>query len=626
MGRVAVLSDSLVNKIAAGEVIERPSAVIKELVENSVDAGAGRILVQVEGGGRALLRVVDDGCGMDRDDARTAMERHATSKIRDDRDLFCIRTLGFRGEALPSIAEVSRFELITGERGQEAGTRLVLDGGVWERIEDGPNPGGTDISVRRLFFNTPVRLKFLKAPRTELSHIGDVVQRMALAHPDVAFRLEVDGRQTLDVPSADTLRTRVARVLGRRAAEQMVDLGAQEGDVRVEGMVGLPGLHRSGNGSIYLYVNGRAVKDRTLVGAVLAGYRGLIPPGRYPVVVLFVDLPPGDVDVNVHPTKVDVRFQHGRDVFRFLGAALTGVLAQADAGGPAPLFRPSAGRQLALGQAVDPAPSLAADPPSAGPLLAADGPGLGLVLPPSSPPLPTALPDGPAAPLDPLGRASRPPGAPPTFRGEPDAGGRSAREPDPRARPDLGCARAIGHYGGRWLLAESEGELLLVDAVGGHQRILFERLRRAAATELPRQRLLVPELLELEPAAVVLLEAQSDVLSAHGLEVSSFGGGTLALQAVPRGAHAQRCRGALVSLAGRFAEIPARRAADAAAREVAGALAAWLALDPAEPPTHSEQRLLLAALAAQGVPPLSPWGRPLLARFGRDEVARWPRP
>lgn len=538
MGRIAVLPDSLINKIAAGEVIERPGSVIKELVENSLDAGAGRIDVYVEGGGRALLRVVDDGCGMGRDDARTCLERHATSKIRSDADLFAIDTLGFRGEAIPSIAEVSRFEVITGERGADAGTRIVVDGGVWERIEDAPNPGGTDIAVRRLFFNTPVRLKFLKAPRTELGHISAVVLRMALAHPEVAFRLEVDGKGVLDLPRADSLRERVRKALGKRTAEGMEALQAEDGPIRLEGLVGVPSLHRSGNGGLYLYVNGRAVKDRTLVGAVLAAYRGLLPPGRYPVVVLFLDLPPEDVDVNVHPTKVDVRFQRNREVFRFLGAALTDVLARADAGPAASLFPTSRGRQLTLG-AARPVPTQPAE--------------------------------------------------------------------------DLGALRAIGHYAGRWLLAQGGDRLVVVDAVAAHERVLYERL--LADAPVGTRRLLVPELLELEEAQVERLDSARDLLSGLGLEIASFGGDTLALHAGPRGAHPQRCRGALVALPARFDRTTA-----------AAHFASWLALDPEEPLTDAEQRLLLSALRRCADPRRSPWGTPVLARFGPDEVARWPRP
>jgi DNA mismatch repair protein MutL len=617
MGRVSVLPDSLINKIAAGEVIERPSSVIKELVENSLDAGAGRILVQVEGGGRALLRVVDDGSGMGREDARACLERHATSKIRDDKDLFAIRTLGFRGEALPSIAEISRFELTTGERGDEAGTHIILDGGAWERIEDAPNPGGTDIAVRRLFFNTPVRLKFLKAPRTELSHIGDVVQRMALSHPDVAFRLEVDGRQTLDLPAADDLRRRAARVLGRRTAEQLFDVGAQEGAVRLEGLIGQPSLHRSGNGSLYLYVNGRFVKDRTLVGAVLAAYRGLLPPGRYPVAVLFVDVPPDEVDVNVHPTKVDVRFQNGRDVFRFIGAALTDALASLDAGPPAPLFPTSGGRQLSLGQAPASAVLVAADAPRppAEPVPSS----VAAAAPPESAPPSTAV-------LDPVGRADRAPGLAPELRGEPIGSQRSMRAAwGGRSRPALGTARAIGQFRGRWLLAESAGELLVVDAVAAHQRVLFDRLSLGAARGVPSQRLLVPQLLELEEAHVAALDGLEADLTSFGLELSAFGGGTLALHAVPRGANPLRCRGAVVSLARRFSEAASRRCGDAPGREIAAVLAAWLALDPDEQPTEPEQRILLSALSSCDAANISPWGVSILARFGPDDVARWPK-
>ena len=325
--RIQILSDSLVNKIAAGEVIERPASVVKELVENAIDAGAGRVDIEVDGGGRALIRVCDDGTGMGRDDALLALERHATSKIASDEDLFALTSLGFRGEALPSIAEVSRFELVTGTRDTDVGSRLVVDGGVVKQVEDAPNPGGTEVVVRRLFFNVPVRLKFLRQPRTEMSHVVDVVTRIAMAHPSVGFKLSSSQRTLVDAPPSEGLSGRVLGLLGKSTARGLHPFHDEQAGLRAEGLLSDPSLHRSNNAGLYLYVNGRPVRDRTFVGAVLSAYRGVVPRGRYPTVVFFLDLPPEEVDVNVHPTKAEVRFLDGRAVWRFVSTVLSEALA-----------------------------------------------------------------------------------------------------------------------------------------------------------------------------------------------------------------------------------------------------------------------------------------------------------
>ncbi len=657
VARVRLLDDAVINQIAAGEVIERPASVIKELVENAVDAGATRVDVEVEKGGRALISVIDDGSGMSREDALMALERHATSKIRDAGDLFAIQSLGFRGEAVPSIAAVSRFELITGEEGDVAGTRIVVEGGRVETVEDAPNPGGTEIRVRRLFFNTPVRTRFLRSPRTEMAHVVEAVQRLALAAPSVAFRLVSDGRTVLDAPRAHDLRTRAAAIVGKKAAAGLIPLQAERGELRLEGLVSDPSLHRAANNALYLYVNGRFVKDRTLVGSVLSAYRGVIPRGRYPVVVLFLDLPPDRVDVNVHPTKVEVRFVDGSAVWRLVGAAVTDRLAAAMPGRESPDARPDASG------------------PEGGPGTGGFGPvtGRGPLLPfgrsiasRAMDAAPPALDDGPA---DPLGRAAAddPDDAAGPGEGPGRAcGGRAATWLDKLRkatedgtawgggdRPRFAELRVLAQYDRTFLLCElgrgpgagargspfrgagraggrvagRDSQLVVLDQHAAHERVMFERLRaRAGAGKARTQRLLVPELLELDRSrTTALAEEAGPLLAEIGVEVSAFGDDVVALQGVPAGISSKRVRRTVEDLA---SEILAgagreRRVVDELRYEIAALLACHSAVRAGDVLSPDEIRTLLVQLDAIDHAFACPHGRPTLVRFARDEVARW---
>ena len=575
--RVQVLPDSLINKIAAGEVIERPASVVKELVENSLDAGASRIEVELEGGGRALVRVADDGAGMPREDALCALQRHATSKIACDDDLFAIRSLGFRGEAVPSIAEVSRFELVTGVAGADAGTRVVVDGGVIERVEDGPNPGGTEIRVRRLFFNTPVRLKFLRTPRTEVARVQDVLQRMALSHPDVAFRLTVDGRKTLDLPVAADLRTRVGAALGGSVAKQLLAVQARDGELDIEGLVSRPALHRSSSDGLHLFVNGRFVKDRTFIGALRGAYQDLLPRGRYPVVVLFLDLEPSLVDVNVHPAKVEVRFQDSGRIWRFLQRSVVRALAR---GGEGADVSPS-----------EPAPQLSLTP---------------------APRRPT--PQGAVgwrrirdealrkAPPPPQRAADRP--------AEPAKSAEPAASPPP---PPVGPAdtvftrlRLMGDLAERWLVCADGSHLVLVDRSVLRRRVM---LRELLAGRVSPRRLLVPQLVEAGAADVRRLDTAAERLAPLGVELRALGEDTVTVQAAPP------------SLApGRVADLVAdwigalRAGADD--RELARLLALHSA---AGDPAPLDARLLERAAEE----PLPDGREALVVSFTPGEVERW---
>src|SRR5579863_8246561 len=372
MGRIHVLSEQVANKIAAGEVVERPASVVKELLENSLDAGATRIKISVEAGGKKLIQITDNGCGMVRDDAMLAFERHATSKIKDAEDLLSVATLGFRGEALPSIASVSRLRLETqaapGQSGEDtAGTVIEINGGKIARVEEAGLPPGTSITVRDLFFNTPARKKFLKSESTELSHIASLVTHYALAHPEKHFELHSATNAMLVAPPVAGYSERVYQVFGKETLDQLIavaamqslehvglpqpppwrrqepeeedeggpDSGATPGEMRLHGFVSKPEIQKLNRNSIYVFVNGRLIRDRLIQHALTEAYRNIIPPTVYPVVLLFLEMPPAEVDVNVHPSKTEVRFRQSSVMHDFVRDAVRAALMKAR---PAPQF------------------------------------------------------------------------------------------------------------------------------------------------------------------------------------------------------------------------------------------------------------------------------------------------
>ena len=346
MSRIRILPEIISNKIAAGEVVERPASVVKELVENALDAGSDRILVEVEKGGRSLIRVSDNGSGMSRDDALLSLERYATSKIFSDQDLFSIRTLGFRGEALPSIASVSKFTLVTREPDADAGTEIKINGGKIQQVADAGAPPGTLIAVEQLFFNTPARRKFLKSIGTEMGHIAEVVASMALSRPEVSFKLVHDGRTVKDWPATDRM-DRVTDILGRDASAHLVALEKGADGYAVDGWIGAPRVTRRTYRGVFVFVNGRYVRDRMIQHALFAGYSQRLVKGQYPVAVLFVTVPFDEMDVNVHPTKSEVKFVRHRLVHDLVHSSVSEALNDHDRKGwgvPAPgIAEPPAG-------------------------------------------------------------------------------------------------------------------------------------------------------------------------------------------------------------------------------------------------------------------------------------------
>jgi len=613
---VRVLSGSLINKIAAGEVLERPASAVKELLENSIDAQATRIRVELAAGGRSLLRVVDDGVGMSRVDAVLALKRHATSKIRTDQDLFAIRTLGFRGEALPSIAEVSRFEMDTGRRDEPVGTHLLVDGGEVRRVEDAPNPGGTDIRVRRLFFNTPVRLKFLKTPRTEMNHVTQAVTRLAMAHPHVGFELVSDGRKVLDVAPSDDLEGRLAGLLGRGVVGSMHPFEADAAGLRAEGMVSDPTLHRSSNAGVHVFVNGRYVRDRTLIAAVLSAYKPYLPRGRYPVAVLFVDVPADRVDVNVHPAKTEIRFRDGRRLYRFVSTHLDACLRGLGK-------RPSMGDLDSVVGAPgrgSPAPIQATMP-------------LGETHAPSfwgaqrahlmerAPPRPTTSPASPAA----RRRTTRPSASAPDAPSLPSA---PVPRPDPIPQrrldgtdhPRFGDLHVLAEFGSL-LLCDDGRDLIVVDPVAARERVLFESLcGRLPEVPARSQRLLVPVLLELDREQVDVLVAFEPILADVGVEVSSFGEGTLSVHALPAGVDARRAHGVVSEIAAALRGRPLKRTGEELRGDLASVLASHCSPTASARMFPEEVSELFARLDRIDFRLPRPGGRPITARWTRDEI------
>jgi DNA mismatch repair protein MutL len=518
---VRQLSEATVNRIAAGEVVERPASAVKELVENALDAGATRIDVLTDGGGRRLIRITDDGAGMTRADLALAVDRHATSKLADD-DLLDIRTLGFRGEALPSIGAIAHLAITSRHKDEPHAWAIAVDGGVKADVKPAALGEGTRVEVRDLFYATPARLKFLKSERTEAEAIRDVVRRLAMSRPDVAFTLAGEERAPVTwaaaLPGAPGRLARLADILGMDFRANAVEIMGERNGVAVEGFAGLPTLSRANALGQYLFVNGRPVRDKLLIGVVRAAYADYLPRDRHPMVALFVTLPPREVDVNVHPAKAEVRFRDPQLVRALLITSLQYALARdgqraATTGGSATIaaFR---------------SPTLPS-PASGGGL----GGGRGGWDWRRSP----ARPDG--VPLGVYGNAALglAEAAQEAFDvGAPSADARAAiAEPAPDLidRP-LGAARAQVHEA--FIVAQTRAGIVIVDQHAAHERIVYERMKAALeATGVARQILLIPEVVELDEADVERVIARADELARFGLVLEAFGPGAVAVRETP---------------------------------------------------------------------------------------------
>jgi len=557
---VRILEDHVVNRIAAGEVVERPASVVKELVENALDADPTDVRVELEAGGKRLIRVVDDGSGMSRQDAMMCIERHATSKIRSDDDLLRVSTMGFRGEALPSIASVSRFQLISRRAEDDEGTKVVLEGGKLIAVEACGCAPGTEVTVQDLFHRVPARRSFMRTTQTEYGHCVEAVTRVAMVRPDIDFSLNHNGRETLRAPAGGGLPRRVASLLGPYG-EALREVGFTRGTLKVRGLVSPVGVHRQTAASgMYLYVNGRFVRDTILRKAVLEAYHGLVPAGRYPVVVLQLDMPPDQVDMNVHPSKVEVRFRSPRDIRAAVSQGLREGLREhglyaappkpvAQARPPAPAPEPV--RQAALPmRAPLPFPTRRPQPPSPS------------ALPPDfdeQPPPPMTAEPTPAPPTAAEPVAAEPVPAPPTAA-EPVAAApmppQHAPSPSPAPKsqapvpavpaaplagihpllpvPTFGDLEVIGQLASTYVLCEGAGELVVIDQHAAHERITLVRLQRIHRQQRPSaQTLLTPVRVALPPAHAAVLEPQLELLSSVGLDIRAAGPEAFTIHAIP---------------------------------------------------------------------------------------------
>jgi DNA mismatch repair protein MutL len=520
MSQIKILPEILSNKIAAGEVVERPASVVKELVENSLDAQSTRIIIEIEKGGRSLIRVSDDGIGMGHDDALLALERYATSKIHRDEDLFSIHTLGFRGEALPSIAAVSRFALVTCDQASDAGTEIIVDGGKIKKVSDTGAPPGTMITIKQLFFNTPARRKFLKSIGTEMGHIADIVSSIAMGRPDVQFQLIHNSKTVKRWPATSAWVERIIDVVGKDLKNDLHPINLKRPGISICGWISSPRVSRTTSRGIYVYANKRFVRDRIIQHGLFQGYTQRLVKGQFPIAVVFLDVPFDEVDVNVHPTKNEVRFSRQHQVHDAVKQAVAQTLYEID--------RPGWGttehdqdRQYPAGAGISEA--------AAGEfgMRNAECGKKSENFESFDSRIQNNLLDGDVYPTQPAATTSHP--APRTAH--PATRDRQAPIWQKKLFGDL---RMIGQFRNTYIVCESAGSLILVDQHAAHERILFEKLLHQSHADKPAgQQLLVPETVDLGFREANALEKIIPDLTSFGLVIEPFGGNTFIVKSVP---------------------------------------------------------------------------------------------
>ena len=586
MSDIRLLSDQLINRIAAGEVVERPASVLKELMENSLDAGATRLEVDIENGGRRLVAVKDNGRGMGPDDLLLAVERHATSKLAEESDLLNIDTLGFRGEALPSIGAVSRLTITSADGGDGSGRRARISGGRLLGVDDVARDRGTTVEAADLFFNVPARRKFLKSTATEAAHCLETVQRFAIGRPELRLIYRHNRQEMLSTSPKEDERARLARVLGRDTARSLIPFEGRTGVLELRGWLGVPEMSRSRAGAVYLFVNGRPVRDRLLMRTVLASYQSRLPAGRYPAVVLFVSVDPREVDVNVHPAKAEVRFRQPNEIYQ----AAVDIMSRA-------LSREMAPRPLRP-------PAYHSGPPRSEPLVGERSPGFewsGRPLPGAGYPVPArgnaaALPEVTVLPseLRPADEIQNVPGL-----------------------------RPVGQIFHSYILAQGPDELWVVDQHAAHERVLFERLAgELKAGGLSRQGLLIPETVDLTPTQAVLLSEILEELGRFGFDVEPFGGGTYVIRATPGILAGKDQAGVLQEIMDRAGADRPSAGLEKFEHELLSALACQGAVKAGQALSFEEMDRLLEDLGRCDVPTHCPHGRPLIFSLERREIER----
>jgi DNA mismatch repair protein MutL len=664
MSKIRVLPDHISNLIAAGEVVERPASVAKELVENAIDAGATRIVIDVESGGRRLLKITDDGEGMTRDDAILAFERHATSKISKAEDLAAIGTLGFRGEALASIASVARVDLFTCTEDASAATRVTIEGGRMRDVKDAAHPRGTTIAVRDLFFNTPARRKFLRSEATESYHLTNLVTHYALAHPEISFTLTNNGRETLRVAPAKDVRERAYQIFGAQFLEGLLEVNNAVSEptetsfslpqiAKVKGFVSAPRERRTSRDAQFLFVNGRFVRDRLIGRALSEGYRSILPHGVYPVALLFIDVPLEEVDVNVHPAKTEVRFRRAAAVADAVREAVRAGLASAGFA-PATEIRDTA--SIAEDLDADEAVAAPAAPQLDSAQLTTETQARGFELRPQpqqdriafataraeAQPLPDFSP-GPASES-----AASSISVNASIAAQIDSeDALSAAElatpsSDSRAFPDLppldsaikfvrevpveslsANIRALGQLDESFIIATDDEGLLLIDQHVAHERVLFDKYRALEASRKPEsQQMLIPETFDLTPAQAAAFDVVAEELEAYGFELMRLSGRTVAIKSAPGDLPASEARNVLSEVLDTV-DAEKRGAARANLRdEIAASLACHAAIKVNMPLAPEKMRWLIDRLLLTSSPTTCPHGRPVILRLATQDILK----
>jgi len=678
MGRIHVLSETVANKIAAGEVVERPASVVKELIENSLDAGATRVQVDVEAGGRKLIQVTDNGSGMVRDDALLAFERHATSKLKNDEDLLSIATLGFRGEALPSIASVSRLRLETREASEGGGTVIEIAGGRILSVEEAGLPAGTSIQVRDLFFNMPARKKFLKAESTELSHVASLVTHYALAHPEMHWELHSSSNAILVAPPVASHSERIYQVFGKETLDELIPLAAQmaleraglpepppwrraaeyesptPGELRIHGFTSKPEIQKLNRNSIFIFVNGRLIRDKVVMHAILEGYRNILPPTVYPVVLLFLEMPCAEVDVNVHPSKTEVRFRQQSFVHDFVREAVRSALMAAR---PAPAFAveihsaPSA--RVALtpplsGSAADTSRAVARRPEERA--TEAGESGVFALIDRPLVPRNEALPFDGSMSVEGNAAASAVRIAPQGFGGEtkselaaPGGVGCEAPYEGQEAVPEtrsrcalpldgiddamdlrmLETLQTVGQIRDSFIVAINPQGLWIIDQHVAHERVLFEKiLEERGRLQVETQRLLMPIIVELRPAQQAIFTEIAGELERNGFEAEPFGIRTIAIQSAPAGVTSDEVAGLLQELLEQFEHEEQALNLEKIRRRIAASIACHAAIKVNMPLERAKMEWLLAELAKTKYPMSCPHGRPVVLRYSVKDIQK----
>ncbi|HKW18009.1 MAG TPA: DNA mismatch repair endonuclease MutL [Terriglobales bacterium] len=654
MGRIHVLPEHVANKIAAGEVVERPASVVKELLENSLDAGSTRIKLQVEAGGKKLIQITDDGCGMVRDDALLAFERHATSKIKNAEDLLNISTLGFRGEALPSIASVSRLRLETRAPDQDSGTIVEIAGGKIFRVEEAGLPAGTSITIRDLFFNTPARKKFLKTESTELSHIASLVTHYALAHPDKHFELHSAANAMLVAPPVASYSDRVYQVFGKETLDQLISVAAElplahvglpqpppwrrneeeervsrkPGFLRLHGFVSKPEIQKLNRNSIYTFVNGRLIRDRLIQHALTEAYRNILPPTVFPVVLLFFEMPNEEVDVNVHPSKTEVRFRQQTVVHDFLRESVRAALMKAR---PVPQFITEIRAHPTASPSLTPGARAAEAAASARVLYGQTAPADFALQVPPQPVINERLHFAEAIPVEanaavPAARFPRQTfgGAVPEARA--DGCAPPIEEQDASAAddaPSLSSLKPLGQLRESFILAVNHDGLWIIDQHVAHERILFEKvLRQRAQQQVESQRLLVPIVIELTPGQQVVFAEISGELEKNGFEAEPFGTRSIAIKVAPAGVEASDVEKMLHELLDQFAHEDQALNLDQILGRIAASIACHAAIKVNMRLEQNKMEWLIAELAKTDCPMSCPHGRPVVLRYSMKDIQR----